>query len=123
MRDWQAFNAGHVLSHLRPDLDPPLRDWLAWLLNLAPQQRPQSVAQALDVLMLSMHTGFAYMPQQAPVMAPVVYGLVVPGVPPQPLVVSCYVCRSAWVEARSFAFGNAYSMSTVIPAQMGIQYS
>ncbi len=70
MRDWQAFNAGHVLSHLRPDLDPPLRDWLAWLLNLAPQQRPQSVAQALDVLMLSMHTGFAYMPQQAPVMAP-----------------------------------------------------
>ncbi len=70
MRDWQAFNASHVLSHLRPDLDPPLRDWLAWLLNLAPQQRPQSVAQALDVLMLSMHTGFAYMPQQAPVMAP-----------------------------------------------------
>ncbi|OYW77399.1 MAG: hypothetical protein B7Z37_04525 [Verrucomicrobia bacterium 12-59-8] len=70
MRDWQAFNASHVLSHLRPDLDPPLRDWLAWLLNLAPQQRPQSVAQALDVLMLSMHTGFTYMPQQAPVMAP-----------------------------------------------------
>lgn len=70
MQDWQAFNATHVLSHLRPDLDPPLRDWLAWLLNLAPQQRPQSVAQALDVLMLSMHTGFAYMPQQAPVMAP-----------------------------------------------------
>ena len=39
MRDWHGFNAGHVLSHLRPDLDPPLRDWLAWLLNLAPQQR------------------------------------------------------------------------------------
>ncbi|MBN8420264.1 MAG: protein kinase [Verrucomicrobia bacterium] len=70
MRDWHGFNAGHVLSHLRPDLDPPLRDWLAWLLNLAPQQRPQSVAQALDMLMLSMHTGFAYLPQQAPVMAP-----------------------------------------------------
>lgn len=70
MRDWHAFNASHVLNHMRPDLDPPLRDWLAWLLNLAPQQRPQSVAQALDVLMLSMHTGFTYMPQQAPVMAP-----------------------------------------------------
>lgn len=70
MTDWHAFNAGHVLSHLRPDLDPPLRDWLAWLLNLAPQQRPHSAAQALDVLMLSMHTGFSYMPQQAPAMAP-----------------------------------------------------
>ena len=70
MRDWQAFNASQMLSHLRPDLDLPLRDWLVWLLNLAPQQRPQSVAQALDVLMLSMHTGFIYMPQQAPAMAP-----------------------------------------------------
>ena len=70
VRDWHGFNAGHVLSHLRPDLDQPLRDWLAWLLNLAPQQRPRSVAQALDVLMLSMHTGFIYMPQQAPAMAP-----------------------------------------------------
>lgn len=69
MRDWQAFNAGHILSHLRPDLDPSLRDWLAWLLNMAPQQRPHSAAQALDVLMLSMQTGFQYMPQQAPVMA------------------------------------------------------
>ena len=54
----------------RADLDPPLRDWLAWLMNLAPQQRPQSVAQALDMLMLSMQTGFTYMPQQAPAMAP-----------------------------------------------------
>ena len=70
MRDWQAFNASHVLSHMRPDLDLPLREWLAWLLNLAPQQRPQSVAQALDTLMLSMHTGFIYMPQHAPAMAP-----------------------------------------------------
>ncbi len=70
MRDWQAFNAGHVLSHMRPDLDPPLRDWLAWLLNPMPHMRPQSVAQALDMLMLSMHTGFTYMPQQAPAMAP-----------------------------------------------------
>jgi serine/threonine protein kinase len=70
MKDWQAFNASQMLSHLRPDLDQPLRDWLVWLLNLAPQQRPQSVAQALDVLMLSMHTGFIYMPQQVPAMAP-----------------------------------------------------
>ncbi|WP_395746457.1 serine/threonine protein kinase [Prosthecobacter sp.] len=70
MQDWQAFNAGYVLSHLRPDLDAPLRDWLAWLLNPMPHMRPQAVAQALDMLMLSMHTGFAYMPQQAPVMAP-----------------------------------------------------
>ncbi|MDB6005257.1 MAG: hypothetical protein JWR15_2244, partial [Prosthecobacter sp.] len=70
MRDWQSFNASHVLSHLRPDLDQPLRDWLAWLLNLSPQMRPHSVAQALDVLMLSMQTGFIYMPQQAPAMAP-----------------------------------------------------
>jgi serine/threonine protein kinase len=70
LTDWHAFNAGHVLSHIRPDLDPPLRDWLAWLLNLAPQLRPHSVAQALDVLMLSMHTGFSYIPQQAPAMAP-----------------------------------------------------
>ncbi len=70
MRDWQAFNASHVMNHLRPDLDQPLRDWLAWLLNLVPEQRPQSVAQALDVLMHSMHTGYTYLPQQAPVMAP-----------------------------------------------------
>lgn len=70
MADWQAFQPGQMLHHMRPDLDPPLRDWLAWLLNLAPQQRPHSVAQALDALMLSMHTGFTYQPQQAPVMAP-----------------------------------------------------
>ncbi len=70
MTDWRAFNAGQVLSHMRPDLDQPLRDWLGWLLNLAPQQRPHSVAQALDALMLSMQTGFTYMQQQAPAMAP-----------------------------------------------------
>ena len=70
MSDWRAFNTNHVLSHVRPDLDQPLRDWLAWLLNMEPQQRPQSVAQALDVLMMGMHTGFTYMPQQAPAMAP-----------------------------------------------------
>jgi hypothetical protein len=70
MRDWQAFNPGLVLHHVRPDIDPPLRDWLAWLLNPMPHMRPQAVAQALDMLMLSMQTGYAYMPQQAPMMAP-----------------------------------------------------
>ncbi|WP_395749012.1 serine/threonine protein kinase [Prosthecobacter sp.] len=70
MRDWHSFSAGMMLHHMRPDIDPPLRDWLAWLLNPVPHMRPQVVAQALDMLMLSMHTGYAYMPQQAPVMAP-----------------------------------------------------
>lgn len=70
MADWQAFDARRVLQHMRPDLDQPLCDWLAWLLNQAPQQRPQSVTQALEVLMQSMQTGFIHMPQQAPIMAP-----------------------------------------------------
>jgi len=70
MRGWQMFNAGHVLSHLRPDVDPPLRDWLGWLLNPAPHLRPHAVGQALDMLMHSMQAGFTYMPQQAPAMAP-----------------------------------------------------
>ncbi|MCB1275683.1 hypothetical protein [Prosthecobacter sp.] len=70
MSDWQAFNCTQMLNHMRPDLDPPLRDWLGWLLNLTPQQRPQSVGLALDMLMRSMHTGFIHMPQQPPVMAP-----------------------------------------------------
>lgn len=70
VHQWQAFNAAHFLQHLRPDLDQPLRDWLAWLMQTNPHQRPQCVAQALDMLMLSMHTGFTYMPQQAPQMMP-----------------------------------------------------
>lgn len=70
MTDWHAFNADAVLRLARPDLDQPLREWLAWLLNLAPQQRPQSVTQALDVLMLSMQSGFTYQQQQMPAMAP-----------------------------------------------------
>ncbi|WP_395740498.1 serine/threonine protein kinase [Prosthecobacter sp.] len=70
LRDWHTFNAGMMLHHLRPDIDPPLRDWLGWLLNPMPHMRPQAVAQALDMLMLSMHAGYAYMPQHAPVMAP-----------------------------------------------------
>ncbi len=70
MADWQVFDARSVLQHMRPDLDQPLCDWLAWLLNQAPHQRPHSVAQALDLLMPNMHSGFIHLPQQAPVMAP-----------------------------------------------------
>lgn len=69
-QQWQSFDMGQALRHLRPDLDAPLIDWLTWLSRSDPRQRPQSVAQALDMLMTSMHTGFIYMPQQAPVMAP-----------------------------------------------------
>lgn len=69
-RQWQGFHAGYVLQHLRPDIDPPLRDWLAWLMQPHPHARPQCVAQALDTLMLSMHTGFMPMPLQAPQMMP-----------------------------------------------------
>lgn len=70
MQDWLAFDACELLAHLRPDLDPPLRDWLAWLLSLVPQQRPKSVSQALKVLMQSMPAGSIYQPKQPPVMAP-----------------------------------------------------
>jgi len=69
IQQWQAFDAGPVLAHLRPDLDPPLRDWLTWLLRPDPRQRPHSVAQALEMLMPTLHSGFIYMPQQAPQMA------------------------------------------------------
>ncbi len=68
VRQWQAFDAGSTLRHMRPDLDQPLVDWLAWLLRPDPAQRPQSVAQALGMLTPMMHTGFIYMPQQAPQM-------------------------------------------------------
>lgn len=70
MQDWQAFDACELLDHLRPDLDEPLRDWLAWLLSLVPQQRPKSVSQALKVLMQSMPAGSTYQTKQPPVMAP-----------------------------------------------------
>jgi hypothetical protein len=69
IQQWQAFDAGPVLAHLRPDLDPPLRDWLAWLLRSDPRQRPHSVAQALEMLMPTLHSAFIYLPQQAPQMA------------------------------------------------------
>lgn len=70
MQDWQAFDACELLDHLRPDLDQPLRDWLAWLLSPAPKQRPKSVSQALKVLMQSMPAGSTYQTKQPPVMAP-----------------------------------------------------
>ncbi|WP_395734059.1 protein kinase domain-containing protein [Prosthecobacter sp.] len=69
-QDWQAFDACELLDHLRPDLDQPLRDWLAWLLSVLPQQRPKSVSQALKVLMQSMPAGSSYQAKQPPVMAP-----------------------------------------------------
>ena len=69
MMGLQSFNAAHALMHFRPDLDQPLRDWLVWLMNPMPHQRPQAVAQALDMLMMSMHTGHAYM-QPPPMMMP-----------------------------------------------------
>lgn len=68
VQQWQAFDAGYALRHLRPDLDQPLTDWLAWLLRFDPKLRPQSIAQALEVLMPTMHPGF--MPMQAPMMMP-----------------------------------------------------
>jgi serine/threonine protein kinase len=112
MRDWQAFNAGHVLSHMRPDLDPPLRDWLAWLLNLAPQLRPQSVAQALDMLMLSMHTGFSYMPQQAPAMAP--------GAQTTPLVSATPPPMSVNTAASQPVHSNAPKPKPVLPKSASV---
>ncbi|MGV3662095.1 MAG: protein kinase domain-containing protein [Prosthecobacter sp.] len=69
VRQWHAFQAGPALAHMRPDIDPPLRDWLAWLLQPNPQMRPQCVAHALDA-MVTIQTGFLYMPQQVPQMMP-----------------------------------------------------
>ncbi len=69
LAEWQTFNVV-VLHQMRPDIDPAFIEWLGWLMKLDPAQRPPSVAQALDSLMLSMHTGMIQMPpRQAPVMA------------------------------------------------------
>jgi len=69
LAEWQTFSPA-VLQQMRPDIDPAFIQWLGWLLKLDPAQRPPSVAQALDSLMLSMHTGMIQMPpRQAPVMA------------------------------------------------------
>lgn len=69
LADWQTFTM-EALRQLRPDIDPAFAEWLGWLMKLDPAQRPQSVAQAMDALMLSMHTGFIQMPpRQAPMMA------------------------------------------------------
>jgi len=69
VKQWQTFDTGGTLRHMRPDLDQPLIDWLSWLLRTDPAQRPQTVGQALDVLMHAMQTGYIYMPRQAPQMA------------------------------------------------------
>jgi eukaryotic-like serine/threonine-protein kinase len=70
LADWAAFDVRASLPMARPDIDPPLVDWLAWLLQADPAHRPQSVGHALDMLMRSMHTGFIYQPAPAPQMAP-----------------------------------------------------
>lgn len=70
VEEWRQFNIAS-LRLMRPDIDQAFSDWLGWLLQVDPARRPGSVAQALESLMLSMHTGFIQMPrQQAPVMAP-----------------------------------------------------
>lgn len=51
VRQWNDFDAARTLRHLRPDLDESFIDWLTCLLRPDPQQRPQSVAQALEMLM------------------------------------------------------------------------
>lgn len=66
--EWRAFNI-KSLRHMRPDVDQAFSDWIGWLMQLQPQNRPQSVAQAINTLMLSMQTGTLHVPQrQAPVM-------------------------------------------------------
>lgn len=68
--DLSTFDLRGSVALMRPDLDAAFVDWLAWLLNPAPERRPASVAQALDVLMRGMQTGFVYHAQPAPQMAP-----------------------------------------------------
>ena len=70
LADLSTFDLRGSLSLMRPDLERPFVDWLAWLLNTTPQLRPASVAQALDVLMRSMQSGFVYQVQAAPQMQP-----------------------------------------------------
>ncbi len=70
LADLSTFDLRGSLSVMRPDIDQSFGDWLAWLLNPAPELRPSSVTQALDMLMRSMQTGFIYQPQPAPEMPP-----------------------------------------------------
>lgn len=68
VQQWRAFDTGHALRHLRPDFGASFIDWLTWLSRPDPRQRPHSVAQALEMLMPSMHTGFIPMqPPQMPI--------------------------------------------------------
>ena len=119
LSDWRVFNVNYALSHVRPDLDQPLRDWLAWLLNMLPQQRPQSVAQALDVLMAGMQPGFTYMPQQAPAMAPGTQTAQLgasshPNAPkPRPIVAKTIATTSNGIKKSSTAAGAAQPAASV----------
>ncbi|GEP43180.1 serine/threonine protein kinase [Brevifollis gellanilyticus] len=70
LADWAHFDARGSMYAVRPDMDQPLADWLAWLLQRDPGHRPHSVGHALDVLMRTMQTGFIYQPAPAPQMAP-----------------------------------------------------
>jgi serine/threonine protein kinase len=86
LADFSTFDLRGSLSVMRPDLDRGFVDWLAWLLQAAPQLRPASIAQALDALMRSMQGGFEYQPQQAPQMAPgAATGLLIAGPKPGPM--------------------------------------
>lgn len=70
LTDLRTFDLRGSLTLMRPDIDQTFIDWLAWLLNPAPEQRPPSVAHALDALMRSMQNDFVYQPQPVPEMAP-----------------------------------------------------
>ena len=69
LADFITFDLRGSLAVMRPDMDQSFGEWLAWLLTAAPNQRPTSVAHALDALMRSMQTSFVYQPQHAPQMA------------------------------------------------------
>lgn len=47
-----------MLHDLRPDLPQPLCDWVMWLMNPDPDDRPESPADALDTLKPLMHEVF-----------------------------------------------------------------
>lgn len=90
VQQWQSFHAASLLQHLRPDMDQPFRDWLAWLMQPDPRLRPQCVSHALDVLMAALHASAMVMPQQAlfPQMAPAqpqaLQAMPLPAAPPVP---------------------------------------
>lgn len=50
LEDWQHFDSRAMLRKVRPDLDQALVDWLGWLLQLNPAQRPARARTALAAL-------------------------------------------------------------------------